>query len=84
MPTKQFRDDILDKRVRHSGNEILTGAMANAILKSDNNGVRIDKNRYSNKIDAADALLDAYAICFRENIDDYLTDEDVFNDDFGF
>lgn len=84
MPTKQFRDDILDKRVRHSGNEILTGAMANAILKSDNNGVRIDKNRYSNKIDAADALLDAYAICFPENIDDYLTDEDVFNDDFGF
>ena len=65
MPTKQFRDDILDKRVRHSGNEILTGAMANAILKSDNNGVRIDKNRYSNKIDAADALLDADAICFR-------------------
>ena len=84
MPTKQFRDDVLDKRVRHSGNEILTGAMANAILKSDNNGVRIDKNRYSNKIDATDALLDAYAICFRENIDDYLTDEDVFNDDFGF
>ena len=84
MPTKQFRDDVLDKRVRHSGNEILTGAMANAILKSDNNGVRIDKNRYSNKIDAADALLDAYAICFSENIDDYLTDEDVFNDDFGF
>lgn len=84
MPTKQFRDDVLDKRVRHSGNEILTGAIANAILKSDNNGVRIDKNRYSNKIDAADALLDAYATCFRENIDDYLTDEDVFNDDFGF
>lgn len=84
MPTKQFRDDVLDKRVRHSGNEILTGAIANAILKSDNNGVRIDKNRYSNKIDAADALLDAYAVCFRENIDDYLTDEDVFNDDFGF
>ena len=84
MPTKQFRDDILEHRVRHSGNEILTGAMANAILKSDNNGVRIDKNKYSNKIDAADALLDAYAICFRENIDDYVTDDDVFSDDFGF
>lgn len=84
MPTKQFRDDILERRVRHPDNEILAGAMANAILKSDNNGVRIDKNKYSNKIDAADALLDAYAICFRENIDDYITDEDVFDDDFGF
>ena len=84
MPTKQFRDDILARRVRQPNNEILTGAMVNAVLKSDNNGVRIDKNKYSNKIDAADALLDAYAICFRENIDDYITDEDVFNDDFGF
>lgn len=84
MPTKQFRDDILERRVRHPNNEILTGAMVNAVLKSDNNGVRIDKNKYSNKIDAADALLDAYAICFRENIDDYITDEDVFSDDFGF
>lgn len=84
MPTKQFRDDILERRVRHPDNEILAGAMANAILKSDNNGVRIDKNKYSNKIDAADALLDAYAICFREDIDDYITDEDVFDDDFGF
>ena len=84
MPTKQFRDDILERRVRHPNNEILTGAMVNAVLKSDNNGVRIDKNKYSNKIDAADALLDAYAICFRENIDDYVTDDDVFSDDFGF
>lgn len=84
MPTKQFRDDILERRVRHPDNEILAGAMANAILKSDNNGVRIDKNKYSNKIDAADALLDAYAICFRENIDDYVTDEDVFSNGFGF
>ena len=84
MPTKQLRDDVLERRVRHSNNEILTGAIVNAVLKSDNNGIRIDKNRYSNKIDAADALLDAYAICFRENIDDYVTDDDVFSDDFGF
>lgn len=84
MPTKQFRDDILEKRVRHSGNEILTGAMANAVLMTDNNGVRINKNRYSNKIDAADALLDAYAICFREDIDNYVTSEEVLSDDFGF
>ena len=84
MPTKQFRDDVLDKRVLHPNNEILAGAISNAVLRSDNNGVRIDKNRYSNKIDAADALLDAYAVCFREDIDNYLTDDDVMSDDFGF
>jgi phage terminase large subunit-like protein len=84
MPTKQFRDDVLEKRIRHPENQILTSAVNNAVLKSDNNGVRIDKNKYANKIDALDALLDAYAVCFRENIDDYLTNEDVMSDDFGF
>lgn len=83
MPTKQFRDDVLEKKIQHSGNEILTAAINNAVLLSDNNGVRIDKNKYSNKIDALDALLDAYAICFRQNIET-ITNEDVFGDDFGF
>lgn len=84
MPTKQFRDDVLDHRIKHPNNEILSGAIANAVLKSDNNGVRIDKNKYANKIDALDALLDAYAVCFREDIDNYLTSEDILNSDFGF
>lgn len=84
MPTKQFRDDVLDHRIKHPNNEILSGAIANAVLKSDNNGVRIDKNKYANKIDALDALLDAYAVCFREDIDSYLTSEDILNSDFGF
>ena len=51
---------------------------------TDNNGVRIDKNKYSNKIDPIDAALNPYAICFTENIDDYLTDDYVMSDDFGF
>ena len=84
MPTKQFRDDVLDHRIKHPNNEILSGAIANAVLKSDNNGVRIDKNKYANKIDALDALLDAYAVCFREDIDNYLTSEDILTSDFGF
>ena len=84
MPTKQFRDDVLDHRIKHPNNEILSGAIANAVLKSDNNGIRIDKNKYANKIDALDALLDAYAVCFREDIDNYLTSEDILNSDFGF
>lgn len=83
-PTKQFHEDVIDGRIKHNGNEILTAAINNAVLKSDNNGVRIDKNKYSNKIDALDALLDAFAICFKENIDDYITDEDIMNGEFSF
>lgn len=84
MPTKQFRDDVMAGKIKHSGNEVLTGAVNNAVLLSDNNGVRIDKNKHSNKIDALDALLDAYAICFREDIDGYINDDYVMEGDFGF
>ncbi|MCH4170675.1 MAG: terminase large subunit [Lactobacillus sp.] len=84
MPTKQFRDDVINQKLIHAPNELLTTAVNNAVLMSDNNGVRIDKNKYANKIDMLDAALDAYAIAFTENIDDYLTDEAVFSSDFGF
>jgi Phage terminase-like protein, large subunit len=83
-PTKEFRDAVIEGNIMHSDSVILKTAVNNAVLMSDNNGVRIDKNKYSNKIDALDALLDAYAICFTENIADYLTNEDIMSDDFGF
>lgn len=84
MPTKQFRDDIIAGKIKHSDNELMRVAAMNAVLMSDNNGVRINKNKYSNKIDMIDAILDAYAIAFTEDVDNYLNDESVFSDDFGF
>ncbi len=84
MPTKQFRDDIIGGKIQHSGNQLMQMAAMNAVLISDNNGVRINKNKYANKIDMMDALLDAYAVAFTEDVDAFLNDEDVFSDDFGF
>jgi phage terminase large subunit-like protein len=86
MPTKQFRDDVKDLKVRHSGNELLTAAINNAITKVDNNGMRIDKNKNSNKIDPVDALLDAYAMCYLEfSSGGFWTDDKILNDlEFGF
>lgn len=84
MPTKQFRDDIIGGKVKHSANELLRNAAMNAVLMSDNNGVRINKNKYSNKIDMLDAALDAYAVAFTEDVDNYLNDDAVFSKDFGF
>lgn len=85
MPTKQFRDDVKNLTVRHSGNELLTAAINNAVTKTDNNGMRIDKNTNGNKIDPIDALLDAYAMCYTEfSSGGYWTDEKIMNDDFGF
>ncbi|HEM3538255.1 TPA: terminase large subunit [Streptococcus suis] len=80
MPTKQFRDDMKQGKVKHSGNPLLTMAFNNAFTKVDNNGMRIDKNKNSNKIDPADAGLNAYAVCFLEPFDGsgYWTDEKIF------
>jgi len=83
-PTKEFRDGVINGDILHSDSTILKTAVTNAITMTDNNGVRINKNKYSNKIDALDALLDAYAVCFTENIADYLTDDYIMSDDFGF
>lgn len=84
MPTKTFVDACLDGQIRHSGNELLTAAINNAVLKVDNNGARIDKNKYANKIDPIDALLDCWAICYTTDLDMKLTDDYVMSDDFGF
>lgn len=79
MPTKQFRDDVKIGKIKHSGNQLLTMAVNNAYTKVDNNGMRIDKNKNSNKIDPLDALLDAYAICYLEPFDGsgYWTNEKI-------
>ncbi len=84
MPTKSLRDDLRTGRVKHSDNALLRTAALNAVLLSDNNGVRINKNKYSNKIDMMDSLLDAYAIAFTEDLDEYQNDERVMSADFGF
>lgn len=86
MPTKQFRDDVINKKIKHDGNELLTSAINNAITLEDNNGIRINKSKNSNKIDPIDALLDAFAICYLESFDGsgYWTDERVLSEDFGF
>jgi len=84
MPTKQLRDDVMNGKIKHNGNELLTAAINNAVTKSDNNGLRIDKDKNSNKIDPIDALLDAFAICYTL-LNNYSIDDDyIMSDDFGF
>lgn len=86
MPTKQFRDDVRLGKIKHSGNQLLTMAVNNAYTRVDNNGMRIDKNKNSNKIDPLDALLDAYAACYLEPFDDtgYWTNEKILKGDSLF
>ena len=79
MPTSQLRDEVLKGTIKHAGNQLLTMAINNARVKVDNNGMRIDKDKNSNKIDPLDALLDAYAVCYLEPFDGsgYWTNEKI-------
>lgn len=80
MPTKQFKDDLLNGKIIHSDNELLRNSFMNAVLLSDNNGVRINKNRNSDKIDLADATLTGYAVAFREDDQPVMTNERAMSD----
>lgn len=58
----KFYDAVLDKKLAHDGNPLLTRHLSNAVVKSDNLGVRIVKeNRASSRrIDAAVAAVIAF------------------------
>ncbi len=57
-----LRDDVLKGLIKHLGNQLLTMAVNTHVsVKVDNNGMRIDKDKQSNKINPLDAL-DAYGL----------------------
>lgn len=59
-PTRTFRERLYDGQIVHDGNFLLEHAVNNAILKEQNNGVMISKERNANKIDPIAALMNAY------------------------
>ncbi|MFX3616118.1 MAG: terminase large subunit [Sporolactobacillus sp.] len=60
-PTRDFRTAVWNQALSHPDNPILEANVTNAVIMVDNNGMRIDKNKADNKIDAVDAVLDAFS-----------------------
>ncbi|MFA5436518.1 MAG: terminase TerL endonuclease subunit, partial [Candidatus Neomarinimicrobiota bacterium] len=59
-PTKDFRDNVYDKKVIHD-DPMLTWAMGNAICDEDKNkNVMLNKQKSKEKIDPAAALMNAH------------------------
>lgn len=61
-PTKFFRELVLQKRIVHDGNPLLTWCLSNAIEVSDNNGnIKLSKKHKddSQRIDLAAAVINA-------------------------
>ncbi|WP_243712896.1 terminase large subunit [Macrococcus carouselicus] len=57
---KQFRYDVLQSKVVHSNNELLNIAVRNAVIKTVNDNILINKTKARNKIDSIVALMNAY------------------------
>lgn len=85
VPTREFRDNLFQKKIIHSDNRLLRYSMINARIKEDNNGWQLQKrSRNSNsRIDPAAALMNAYVIARKyfadheqvTNANDYYTSD---------
>jgi phage terminase large subunit-like protein len=57
-PTKELMNHILERRIVHNGNEVLTWNLENMVVKTDPAGnVKPDKEKSSQRIDGAVALI---------------------------
>ena len=76
-PTKWLQDAFVEGRVTTLKDPMMEKSLVNAVVTSDNNGIKIDKNKATMKIDLVDAIIDALS----EGIhyfEDYGTEEYYF------
>lgn len=98
-PTIDFRKQMASGRVTYLNDPIIKYSLKNAVLFSNNNGVKIDKEKATSKIDFVDATMDAFfaAMYFFDDISldkldknnpfDGMSDQDIndyFKNDFSF
>ena len=59
-PTLAFRQAISSEQIRWLDDPLIRYSFNNAVLVTDNNGVKVDKNNANAKIDIVDATIDAF------------------------
>lgn len=74
--TTGFREEVYCKNVLYEHNPVLNFAMKNAIVKSNNGLIKIDKDATKKKIDPVDAMLAAFKLAYYYDVED-----DNFDDD---
>lgn len=79
-PTKDFREKVMQGKVIHDGNPVLTWAMGNAVTRRDaHENLMLDKNKARERIDPVAAVITAYARAMHEepeqiDVSDFITD----------
>ncbi|KRL99754.1 terminase [Liquorilactobacillus satsumensis DSM 16230 = JCM 12392] len=59
-PTKFVQDNFYQGNIKILNDRVMKAGLSNAVLTSKDNGILIDKNMRSAKIDMVDALIDAF------------------------
>jgi phage terminase large subunit-like protein len=83
-PTKNFRELVLDGKIIHDNNPVLTWALGNAVIRQDHNeNIMLDKDKSTDRIDPAAAVINAHvrAMVLNQEID---LNEHILSDDFSF
>ncbi|MFZ7756026.1 terminase large subunit [Bacillus thuringiensis] len=63
-PTKDFREQVYQKKVIHNNNPVLNWATSNAITKQDaNENIMLDKSKTTERIDPIAAVINSHVRC---------------------
>ncbi|AWZ48447.1 terminase large subunit [Clostridiaceae bacterium 14S0207] len=80
-PTKDFRDQVYDKALEHSGDGLLTWAISNAVTKENaQEFIMLDKAKSSEKIDPIAATINAHVrgmLVLEDNTGDIFYSPDI-------
>lgn len=81
--TQGFREQVYCGNVIYTNNPLLNYAMSNAVIKTNNGLIKIDKDATTKRIDPVDALLGAFKLAlYHEFIDVVDTDEWLEKDEW--
>ncbi|MGH1233044.1 terminase large subunit, partial [Bacillus toyonensis] len=63
-PTKDFREQVYQKKVIHNNNPVLNWAISNAIMRQDaNENIMLDKSKATERIDPIAAVINSHVRC---------------------
>lgn len=63
-PTKDFREQVYQKKIIHNNNPVLNWAIGNAVTKQDaNENIMLDKSKATERIDPIAAVINSHVRC---------------------
>ncbi|EEL88113.1 TPA: terminase TerL endonuclease subunit [Bacillus nitratireducens] len=83
-PTKDFREQVYQKKVIHNNNPVLNWAVSNAITKQDaNENIMLDKSKTTERIDPIAAVINSHVRCML-NSGEMDLNSYILSQDFSF